>query len=187
MRANRLLGLLSLVMFFVGRTAAAQTDTTQRLRRYVHDVTIGTIEGLAWAGVDQWRNDPTQWGKGWDGYGKRAASDIGEFLVQETVTASLAAAMHRPIEYIPCRCRETGDRIAWATSLALLDPMPDGSRAIAVPRIVGAYAGSFAQAAWRPDTKNRPRVALVNGTTSLALGALYNLFWEWRAGHRGRV
>jgi hypothetical protein len=61
--------------------------------------------------------------------------------------------------------------------------MPDGTHPLAVPRIVGAYAGSFAQASWRPATPSgRTRTALVNGTSSLVIGAAINLFYEWR-GH----
>jgi hypothetical protein len=59
--------------------------------------------------------------------------------------------------------------------------MPNGTRLVAVPRIVGAYTGSFAQATWRPSNHHdRTRVALVNGTTALALGALINLYYEFR-------
>jgi hypothetical protein len=58
--------------------------------------------------------------------------------------------------------------------------MRDGTRRFAVPRVVGAYAGSFAQAGWRPDTDRRTQTALVNGTVSLGLGALINLYHEFR-------
>lgn len=50
---------------------------------------------------------------------------------------------------------------------------------LAIPRIVGAYSGSFAQAAWRPATaQSRTRTALVNGTVSLLIGAGINLYYE---------
>jgi hypothetical protein len=61
-----------------------------------------------------------------------------------------------------------------------MDQMPDGSQRIAVPRIAGAYVGSFAQASWRPSNSNRAQVALGRGTTSLALGALVNMYYEFR-------
>jgi hypothetical protein len=61
--------------------------------------------------------------------------------------------------------------------------MPDGTHPIAVPRIVGAYVGSFAQSTWRPAgpvSNSRAARALIQGTTSLALGAAINLFYEFR-------
>jgi hypothetical protein len=59
--------------------------------------------------------------------------------------------------------------------------MPNDTHPIAVPRIVGAYAGSFALAAWRPNTRSgRIQTALVNGTISLAIGGAINIFHELR-------
>lgn len=156
------------------------SDSATRWTRFGRDVAYGTAEGLAFAGVDQIRKEPPQWGTGWNGYGKRAASNVGEFLIQEGVTEGLAAAMHRPIGYKHCTCHDVASRIGWAVKTAFTDPLPNGRTPLAVPRIVGAYAGSFAQASWRPDVGNRTQVALVNGTTSLAIGALINLWYELR-------
>lgn len=119
-------------------------------------------------------------GKGWRGYEKRAASNVGEFVIQEGVTEGLAAAMNRPLDYRRCECHGTADRIGHALLGAFTDEMPDGRHLLAVPRIVGAFAGSTAQAMWRPSTSSRTTTALVNGSTSLGIGALINLFYEFR-------
>jgi len=162
----------------VGRVGA---DSSTRAHRYVHDVLYGSLLGVAYAGVDQLRNDPPEWGHGWRGYERRLASDVGEFVLQETVTEALAAGMHRPLDYQRCQCRTTGSRIAWALASSVTDPLPHGRRALAVPRIVGAYAGSFAQAAWRPaTTTGRTTTALINGSVSLLIGTGINLFYELR-------
>jgi hypothetical protein len=165
-------------------TATAQarvgSDSATRLTRLGRDLAYGALEGFAYAGIDQLNNSPPEWGRGWRGYGKRAASSIGEFLIQETVTEGLAAAMNRPLDYRRCKCHGTGDRIGHAFAGGITDEMPSGSRELAVPRIVGAYVGAFAQATWRPPTSGRTRVALINGTTSLAIGVLINLYHEFR-------
>lgn len=155
-------------------------DSATRLTRLGRDLAYGALLGLGYAGIDQLSNSPPEWGHGWRGYEKRAASNIGEFVIQESVTEGLAAAMNRPLDYRRCKCRGTGDRIGHAFVGGITDEMPDGSRTLAVPRIVGAYVGAFAQATWRPPTSGRTRVALVNGTTSLAIGVLINLFHEFR-------
>jgi hypothetical protein len=157
------------------------SDSATRWTRFGREIAYGTVEGLGFAGVDQLRNDPAEWGKGWHGYGKRAASNVGEFLIQESVNEGLAAALHRPFGYKHCTCRGTMDRIGWAVRAAVTDQMPDGSHPLAIPRIAGAYAGSFAQAAWRPSQgRDRTQIGLVNGTVSLGIGALINLFYEFR-------
>src|SRR3954466_5312470 len=69
-----------------------------RLQRFGRDVAYGTAEGLAFAFVDQSRDEPPEWGSGVQGYQKRAASNVGEFLIQEGITEGLAAAMNRPLD-----------------------------------------------------------------------------------------
>jgi hypothetical protein len=177
--------LFLLLMLAPCETAHAQgrvgSDSSTRTRRYRHDLVYGTALGFVYAGIDQLRNDPVEWGRGWHGYERRLASDIGEFVVQESVTDLLASAMDRQLDYQRCRCTGTSQRIGWALQSSVTDPLPNGRRALAIPRIAGAFAGSFAQAAWRPaGTTSRTRTALVNGATSLAIGAGINLFYELR-------
>lgn len=156
-------------------------DSSTRWARFGHDVAYGTVEGLGFAGLDQLSHSPGEWGKGWRGYEKRAASNVGEFLIQESVTEGLAAAMNRPLDYTRCKCHGTAGRVGWAIQAAFTDLMPDGSHAIAVPRIAGAYTGSIAQALWRPDPDaGRTRVALFNGTVSLLIGAGINVYHEFK-------
>lgn len=168
-------------------TAAAQSrvgkDSATRWTRFGRALVYGSITGLGYAAVDQALNSPPEWGGGLSGYGKRAASNIGAFVIQEGVTEGLAAAMNRPLDYTPCKCQETPDRVWWAVKGAVTDQMPDGSAPVAVPRIVGAYVGAFAQSTWRPAgsvTNSRISRALVQGTTSLALGAVINMYYEFR-------
>lgn len=182
-RASALLLAAGLVLAPVAASAQSRVgaDSSTRTRRYRHDLLYGAALGFVYAGVDQLRHDPPEWGDGWHGYERRLASDVGEFVVQETVTDIVAAGMNRPLDYQRCRCTGTDDRIGWALQSAVTDPLPDGHRALAVPRILGAYAGSFAQAAWRPATSSsRTRTALVNGTVNLVIGAGINLYYELR-------
>jgi hypothetical protein len=156
-------------------------DSSTRTRRYFRDLAYGTVLGFGWAGVDQLNNRPPEWGKGWRGYGKRVASDVGEFVIQESVTDVLAAKMNRPLDYRPCRCAPMSRKLRWALEAGVTDQMPNGSHPIAIPRIVGAYAGALAQASWRPATSSRARTALVNGTVSLLIGVGINIYDELRA------
>jgi hypothetical protein len=154
-------------------------DSSTRLNRFARDLIYGTGLGLVYGEVDQLRNDPPEWGRGWEGYRRRAASDIGEFVIQEGTTEALAAALHRPLDYERCPCRGFGNRLRWALWAAVTDPVPNGNHPVAVPRIVGAYTGSFAQASWRP-VSDRARTAFLNGTVSLLIGAGINIFQEVR-------
>ncbi len=174
-----LLGIVIAMPVHAQRRVGA--DSSTRLLRYGHDLVYGTSLGFAYAGIDQLRNDPLEWGKGWRGYERRLASDVGEFVIQETVTDLLAGAIYRPLDYQPSPHRDMDARLGWALQAAITDPLPNGTHPVAIPRIVGAYAGSFAQAGWRPDNgSGRLRTALVNGTVSLLIGAGINVYHELR-------
>ena len=155
-------------------------DSSTRLNRFGRDLIYGTGMGLLYAEVDQLRNEPPEWGKGWEGYRKRAISSVGEFVIQEGTTEALAAVLHRPLDYERCPCHGAWNRVRWALWGSVTDPMPDGRHPIAVPRIVGAYVGSFAQTSWLPSDGDRIRSGFVNGTVSLLIGAGSTLFQEAR-------
>src|SRR5215470_15283758 len=106
------------------------TDSATRLDRFGRDIAYGTVEGLAYAGLDQLRDQPVEWDRGWGGYGKRAASNLGEFYIQEGVTEGLAALMNRPLDYTRCRCRATGARVWWALRGAVVDRTQHGHEAL---------------------------------------------------------
>lgn len=178
--ATAALALASILASSLVAQARVDNGRHSRWQRFGRDMGYGVLEGLAFAAVDQSRHDPKEWGTGGSGYGKRAASDIGEFVIQESVTEGLAAAMNRPLDYTRCGCREAGARIGHALLLGVVDQRPDGSHALAIPRITGAFVGSFAQASWRPGpSSDRLRIALGNAATSLAIGAGINLFHEF--------
>ncbi|HEV8497565.1 MAG TPA: hypothetical protein VGQ56_11915 [Gemmatimonadaceae bacterium] len=169
----------------LAQTAAAQgrvgSDSSTRIERLERDLGYGTLEGFGYAAIDQWRLSPPEWGTGWPGYGRRLASDVGEFWVQEITTEGLAAAMNRPLDYSRCRCRAFDARLGHALRGAVFDQLPRGRESLAIPRIVGAFAGAYAQATWRPSqSTSRTNLTLTNGTTSLALGALINIYHEFR-------
>jgi hypothetical protein len=155
-------------------------DSATRLMRFGRAVAYGAAMGFVYSGVNQLNNEPPEWGKSWSGYGKRYASNFGEFIIQEGVTEGLAAVMKRPLDYMRCHCTGTGKRVGYALGGAVTDQMPNGKHPIAIPRIVGAYAGAYAQSTWRPDSRGRANQTLLNGTTSLAIGGLINLYHEFK-------
>jgi hypothetical protein len=163
-----------------GAQSRVGADSSTRIHRLEHDLSYGTVEGFGYAAIDQWRLNPPEWGTGVPGDGRRLASNVGEFWVQEIATEGLAAAMNRPLDYQRCRCRDVGGRMAHAISGALFDQLSRGREALAIPRIVGAYGGAYAQSAWRPaESRSRANITLTNGTTSLAIGALINMYHEF--------
>jgi len=184
MRARYFIFVIVATTVGVARSLPAQgrvgPDSSRRIDRLERDLAYGTLEGVAYSGLDQWHVDPPEWGTGWPGYGRRLLSNVGEFWVQEITTEGLAAAMNHPLDYTRCRCRGSSDRIAHALRGALFDQMPRGREALAIPRIVGAFGGAYVQTTWRPTgSRSRASLTLTNGATSLAVGGLIDLYHEF--------
>ena len=85
-----------IALTLVPTTAHAQRvgrDSATRLVRFGRAVAYGAAMSFVYSGVNQINNEPPEWGKGWSGYGKRYASNLGEFVIQESVTDGIAAIM----------------------------------------------------------------------------------------------
>ena len=183
--ATLLLLLVSVFLVGMATPAAAQSrvgrDSSTRVDRYGRDLAYGVATGFGYTALDQLRNKPEEWGKGWPGYERRLASHTGELLVGETTTEVLAALMNRPLDYQSCRCVATDARVRWAVISSFTDLTPTGGRALAIPRLVGSFAGSFAQATWRPDSEHTHlRSALTSGATTLLIRSGLNIYREFR-------
>jgi hypothetical protein len=102
------------------------------------------------------------------------ASRAGQMAIEVSVQHGLAAVMQQSTEYQPCDCRGFGNKIEHALLETFTDRRADGSRAIAVPRMAGAYAGRFARAAWERDGAGAQDV-LLGTTLSFGLTAVFNI------------
>jgi hypothetical protein len=145
-----------------------------RLSNYLHDLAgPGAFIGVVGGGVlDQLRHK----NDGVGGLAGRIGSNATQAVVQTSVRHGLAALMHRSTDYQPCQCHGFGRKVEHALLESFTDRRADGSRALSVPRIAGAYAGGFSRLAWERD-RNAGDVVL--GTTfSLGFSALFNIARE---------
>jgi hypothetical protein len=150
--------------------------TNDRLHNYFHDLTspaafIGVVGGPL---VGYLRQSPSA--RDGDALREQMLSRAGQAVVQLSVRHGLAALMNRSTSYQPCDCRGFGPRVGHALLETFTDRRADGSRALSVPRIAGAYAGSFSRMAWEHDG-NAGSVA-VSTTMSFGFSALVNVAKE---------
>lgn len=150
-----------------------------RVRNYVHDLTgVGAILGVVGgAAIDQMSDTPAQWGKGFSGYADRLASHAGALVVGETVHHGLAYEMNETTRYELCGCRDFSLQAEHAFVGAVTDrDLATGRRVVSVPRIAGAFAGSFAPTIWQPGYSAGN--ALVGGALTLVASGAFNLVDE---------
>lgn len=164
--------------------ASAQSPATIRINsdnvrfnNYLHDLAgPGAFVGVIGGGLlEQLREKPAIWNDG-DGLAQRIGSRAGQAAVQVSVRHGLAALMHRSTDYQPCECDGFGRRVEHALLETFTDRGADGSRALSVPRIAGAYAGGFAPLAWEHNRSAGD--AVIGSTVSLGFTALFNIARE---------
>jgi hypothetical protein len=142
-----------------------------RFNKYLHDLAgPGAFAGVLAGGLFDHLKD------GADGLPRQIASQAGQAAVQVSVRHGLAALMHRSTDYQPCECSGFGRKVEHALLETFTDRRRDGSRALSVARIGGAYAGGFARLAWDRD-RNMGDTA-VGTTMSFGFSALFNIARE---------
>jgi hypothetical protein len=157
----------------IGRGARSLRINSEnvRINNYLHDLTgPSALMGVVGGGlVDQVRHQRG----GPDDLPGRIAERATQAAVQVSVYHGLAALMHRSTDYQPCECHGFGPKVEHALLETFTDRRADGSRALAIPRFAGAYAGGMAGLAWVHD-RNPGDVAL-STTLSFGLTALFNI------------
>jgi hypothetical protein len=149
-----------------------------RLNNYLHDLAgPGAFVGVIGGGLlDHLWQKPAAWNDDADGLARRIGSRAGQAAVQVSVQHGLAALMHRSTGYRPCECSGFGRKVGHALLETFTDRRADGSRALSVPRLGGAYAGGFSRLAWERDRSAGD--AALGTTMSLGFTALFNIARE---------
>ncbi len=153
------------------------TPENVRFNNYLSDLAgPSTLIGVVGGGVlDQLREKPADWNDD-DGLVAEIASRAGQSAIQASVRHGLAALMHHSTEYQPCECRGFGPKVEHALLETFTDRRADGTRALSVPRMAAAYAGSFSRIAWEPDRDVEE--AALGATVSIGFSALFNIARE---------
>lgn len=169
------------------QTASAQTfvytrpNAEKRFKRYVNSV-VGpfTLLGNAiGAGFGTIANEPEEWGKKPEGFGRRFASNLGRSAIRNTTIYALDETLKLDSGFYRSQKRDPGSRVKNAVLSTFTARKTNGKRVVGVPRLVGTYTGSvIAAETWFPkrfDYKD----GLRDGTVSLGFNTLVNLFREF--------
>ena len=112
------------------------------------------IAGSAFAaGINQFSDEPPEWGQGAEGYGKRFGSDFAIAAVGTTTRYGLAEALTEDTLYYRCQCSGFFPRLRHAViSSVTARRGEDGHLVFSLPAFVAPYAGSMtAVYGWYPN------------------------------------
>lgn len=136
----------------------------QRTQIYLHTMInpFGYIKAGLSAGIDQWDDNPEEWGQGASAYGKRYANILGQYSIQRTVTFGLSSALHEDNRYFNSGKSGFWPRTKYALASGILARHDDGSRHISISQLGGVAAGAFLSRTWLPPSHNSPGAAAVS-------------------------
>jgi hypothetical protein len=139
---------------------------TQRQRTQIYLKTMinpfGYIKAGLSAGIDQWNDNPEEWGQGASAYGKRYANILGQYSIQRTVTFGLSSVLHEDNRYFNSGKSGFWPRTRYALESGILARHDDGRRYISISQLGGVAAGAFLSRTWLPPSQNSPGDAAVS-------------------------
>jgi hypothetical protein len=144
--------------------SASYTRPTQsdRFKTYLqHTYGLGSLlEAGVRAGINQARDNPSQWPEGARGYGERFGSAVGEIAVRGTTAYLVSDAFKEDLRFRPCH----GCSIESKFRAALEDTFTarkgdDGHTAFSVARLVAPVSGSLVAQTWMPSGHVRDETA----------------------------
>jgi hypothetical protein len=127
------------------------------------------------------RNSPHEWGRGIDGFGKRAGSAFGKRAVKAGVEFGVSEWTHEDLHYKRLGSGSFLDRVKHAVGTTYWVARDDGSgQTLAVGRIAGSVAQSQAARLWMPDRVATFGAAMYGTAATVGLDIGINLFHEFR-------
>jgi len=134
---------------------------------------------VAGASFDEARGNPSGWGRGWDSFGVRVTSHIGQHLVKEQLMFGVEALDHETPGHL--RSRRTGikDRLKDAIKYTFISSSDSGKLMPAYSRFVGAYGAAFISRTWYPSEFHTFSSGMYTGTASLGIDVGLNVLREF--------
>ena len=137
------------------------------------------------SGLQTWRNNPEEWGAGWEGFGKRIATVQAESMMSRGIEASVRAIWGEDPRYFRSEKKGAGARLGHAVSSAFLTYRSDGARGPAWARGVGIVSSRMITSTWRPHTgRDWWRLAAQPLGTGIIGRVTGNIFLEFGPGIR---
>jgi hypothetical protein len=139
------------------------------------------------AALAQWQDQPTEWGQGMKGYGRRYGHRIVNRAVESGIGFGVATALHQDPRYFRNPGAGARSRLWNALSQVVLTRTDGGGKTFSAWRFAGNYGGQFVSNTWRPERQRTVGNTMVRGTISLSFDVGANVFKEFWPDIRRRV
>ena len=166
-------------------TANAYESITGRERvEWIVVGTIGlqslTLVGPLSAGFQTAFNIPEEWGRGWEGFGRRYLAREADVAISNTLEAGVGAFWGEEPRYIPSGRKGIWPRARYAMKVVFLSQRRDGRLAPAWGRYVGNTLNNIIENTYLPPSVTTPGQTVLrsaNGFLGRLGGNLWDEFW----------
>lgn len=124
-------------------------------------------------------NNPPEWGKTAEGYGRRVASLALGQTTGDAVQAAVSAMTGRDPRYQKCGCTGAWHRAGHAIAGVFVAADAHGALGFDPSNLLGAYAGGFAGASLYPARYSVPTKGLQLGNQLVGQSAVQNMALEF--------
>jgi hypothetical protein len=132
------------------------------------------------AGVDQWRDRPGEWGQGWDAYGERYASHLGQYFIQRSIMFGVQAVDHEDARYFRSKKKSFGGRLGDAFFHTVWRHDDSGGMMPAYSEFFGDYgAAAISRVGWWPQRYHNASAIFVAGSDTVMIDAGINVLHEF--------
>jgi hypothetical protein len=129
--------------------------------------------------LDQTRNNPYQWGGGFEGYGRRLASRTANAMVQGTVQALAAPVLHEDVRFVPSGHGGTGYRVWHAIAYSFLTYNNSGRTTPNIANLGAYFVATAVTATWVPHQDSLAHYTVTNTGYQIALIMPVNVLQEF--------
>ena len=154
----------------------------QRSDRFFTDYLGSPFTYIAAAGAasgGQIGNDPKEWHRTWEAYGKRVGTTFAMFTIGTAVHEGGDAMLGLDPRYFRCRC-SGGWRRSWnAVEMTFLAYDSHGHKRIDFPQLAGAYGSGMIVTTWYPNHYSPLVQGVQMGHQEVGLAAGVNLLREF--------
>jgi len=131
------------------------------------------------AGLDQWRDYPSEWGQGWDAFGVRMASGFGQHLIKEQIEFGVWAIDHEDPRHRRSGLHGIWPRTRYAIIHTFVARRDGGGQMPAYSRFIGDYGAGFISREWYPTRFHNVVQGIDAGNVSLGIDVGMNVLREF--------
>jgi hypothetical protein len=146
--------------------------------RHMFDVDNIVYAGIG-AALDQWRDRPAEWGQGWNAFGERYASHLGQYAIQRSIMFPVQAIDHEDTRFFRSKRTTYKGRIGDAFLHTVWRRDDSGGMMPAYSEFLGDYGAAAVSRLWWPQRFHDGSSVFVAGSDTLLIDAGINVLHEF--------